>query len=402
MPFGVKERRGRAESLRAIRVELAARIRARAPEIEQTVANRVRQLVDPEAADSSCCDPSEAAAVTIAYGIEGIERGPDWPLPIPAVVLREARRGARADIGLDLVLRSYLAGERVLGEFVMAEAGVVPLRALSQVLAEHGSRIDRLIEVVAAEYEDELRRLKRSSTQCEADRIVELLRSDSPLIPADIDYDFEVWHVGMIVKGGNSALMARSLAERSGHRALHVARDPRTTWAWVGCERRTSLKHLERFLAENMPAGISLAIGEPREGLAGWRQTYREAEVALQVMVRRPHGLIRGRDVILLVATMRDETLVKALLDSYLLPLTAPGYPGRTLLETLRAYFSAGGNAAAAAASLGVTRHTVQRRIRTIEQTLDRPLHVCQPELQIALQIEELEGDALTKKFSFS
>jgi PucR C-terminal helix-turn-helix domain/GGDEF-like domain len=402
MPFGVKEQQGSSESLRAIRAGLAARLRARAPEIEKTIANRIRRLVQATGANLSCGDSLEAVAATVAYSIEGLERGSDWPLSIPPTAVQEARRGARAGFGLDLVLRGYLAGERTLAEFVMVEAEAVPRRALSQILAEHRDRIDHLIETAAAEYEDELRRLKRSTAQREADRIVELLQSDCPLIPADIEYDFEAWHVGMIVKGGNAELVARALAERSGHRALHVARDPETTWAWVSCARQASLTHLERFLTENVPPEISLAIGEPRKGLGGWRQTHREAELALQVMLRRPQGLTRGRDVILLVATMRDDALVEALVGSYLVPLTAPGYPGRTLLATLRAYFSAGGNAAAAAASLGVTRHTVQRRIRTIEQTLGRPLHVCQPELQVALRIEELEGDALSKKFSFS
>ena len=219
------------------------------------------------------------------------------------------------------------------------------------------------------------------------------MRGDSPLIPTDVDYDFEVWHVGMIVKGFNAELASRLLAERCGHRVLRIVRDPETAWTWLGCARRPALRSLERFLVENMPAGISAAIGEPREGLDGWRQTHREAEVALQAMPYRPEGLTRGKDVILLVGMMRDDTLVRSLLESYLAPLTSPGYPGETLLTTLRAYFSAGGNAAAAAAALGVTRHTVQRRIRAVEQTLGQPLHTCQAELQVALRIEELSEE---------
>lgn len=353
---------------------------------------RVRLLVDSDVEEPPACDLGVLRAVgaVVGFGIEGIERDGDLPTPIPLAVISEVRRAAQQRISLDVVLRRFVAAIRVIEEFVMAEAETVPRRVLSQVLADQGPQVDRLIEMAATEYKDEFERLRRSSPQREADHIVDLVQNDSPLIPADIEYNFEIWHVGMIVKGRGAQPAIRSLAGRSGHRALRVIRDPETVWAWLSASRPFSMETLERFLVENTPAEISLAIGEPREGLEGWRLTHREAKVALLAMQHKPQGLTRGRDVVLPVGAMMDETLVRSLLDTYLMPLTTHGDSGRRLLDTLRAYFSVGGNAAAAAVSLGVTRHTVQRRIRTVEQTLGQPLHVCQPQLQVALQIEEL------------
>ena len=355
---------------------------------------RIRNLTEPSEEE----DPAytvglqNAVAAGMGYAIEGIERGREWLVPIPLAATSQARRAARAGVSLDIVLRRYFVGNKALEEFIVAEAEGVSSQVLCQILADQGWHMDRMMETVATEYEDELEQVRRSSTQREAERIVELVKSDSPIVPVDIDYDFGIWHVGVILRGRDPDLAARSLAARSGYRSLHVARDREIAWTWLSSIRRPSSKRLEGFLTENTPPEISVAIGEPREGLKGWRLTHREAEAALRITLKKPQGLTRGRDVILLVGTMRDETLVRSLLDTYLLPLTDPDDPGRTLVKTLRAYFSAAGNAAAAAVSLGVTRHTVHRRIRTIEETLGQPLHTCQAELQVALQIEELDG----------
>ena len=67
--------------------------------------------------------------------------------------------------------------------------------------------------------------------------------------------------------------------------------------------------------------------------------------------------------------------------------------PGVGLRETLRAYFDAGFNAATAAAALEVDRHTVQRRLRKVEEALGRLLHTCHAELEVALVLEELDDE---------
>jgi hypothetical protein len=315
-------------------------------------------------------------------------------VPIPPEVIKQARRAAREGVRLDTVLRRYAAGSKSLEEFIMTEADGIPSQLLCQILSDQGLQVDRLMESAAAEYRDELEQTKRSSVQKQADRVVHLLHSTSLVSPVDIDYDFDLCHVGLILTGQNAETTARVFVERLGCRSLCVIRDSETIWTWFGSADQAIVASLERFLIENTPAGISIALGEPRMGLDGWRLTHREAQVAVQVMLEKPQRLTRGRDVVLLAGVMRDDTLVRSLLDTYLAPLKAQGHSGQILLDTLRAYFAAGSNAAAAAGSLGVTRHTVQRRVKAIEQAFGQLLHTCQAELQVALQIEELNGGA--------
>jgi DNA-binding PucR family transcriptional regulator len=61
--------------------------------------------------------------------------------------------------------------------------------------------------------------------------------------------------------------------------------------------------------------------------------------------------------------------------------------------ETLRAYLKAGCNASSAASALGVVRHTVESRVRAVEQILDKGLNTCLSELEVALRLHELLSD---------
>jgi DNA-binding PucR family transcriptional regulator len=76
--------------------------------------------------------------------------------------------------------------------------------------------------------------------------------------------------------------------------------------------------------------------------------------------------------------------LAGILVELYLGPL-ASRRDGDPLRETLRAYYAADCNAA----SLGVDRQTVRRRLRKVEKLLGRKLDRCRVEMEMALRMEE-------------
>jgi sugar diacid utilization regulator len=171
-----------------------------------------------------------------------------------------------------------------------------------------------------------------------------------------------------------------------------VSRSEETVWAWLGGKRRLDFADIERLLSGKESAGVSLAIGGPGHGIEGWRLTHRQAQGAMLVALRRPQPLTRYADVALLATALRDDTLARSLEEIYLSPL-GRDKDGAVSRKTLRAYFAAGRNAATAAAALSVDRHTVERRLHSIETRLGRLLHTCHAELEVALRLEEL-GDA--------
>jgi sugar diacid utilization regulator len=235
--------------------------------------------------------------------------------------------------------------------------------------------------------------MRRSPAQRLAERVQRLLAGDSSVDSGGLDYEIGGWHVGIVAMGPAVGVALRELATRLDRQLLAVPRGERLVWGWLGGQRRLEIAEVERLLPIDAASEVSFAIGEPRQGLDGWRLTHSEAKAALEVMLRRPQPLTRGSDVILTAALLRDDVLVKSLMKTYLSPLEEEGQAGAAIRETLRAYFAAGLNAATAAAALGVDRHTVQRRLRKAEAALGRRIDSCHAELQVALRLEEL-GDA--------
>ncbi len=385
----------RGEALHDIRADLVARLRARCGEIEDTIYNRVLKMADPVEGD----DPEYRAylratvAESIDYALLGIERGDEWEGTIPEAAAVQARRAARNGVKLDAILRRYAAGDRLVGEFVVDEAAKLPNEAMRHLMRAQGPHVDRMMASVATEYMDELERIRRSPAQRIAERVQRLLASDSPVDAAGLDYELDAWHLGLVVTGSRPDVAARTLAAGLNRQSLVVAQGNDSAWAWLGGREPLAVIEVERYQAAGVLGDATLAVGEARRGVEGWRLTHYEARAAQQVMLRRRQPLVQASDVVLLAAVLRDEMLAKSLRATYLAPLDEHGDSGLGLRETLRAYFDAGFNAATAAAALEVDRHTVQRRLRKVEEALGRLLHSCHAELEVALVLEELDRE---------
>jgi sugar diacid utilization regulator len=135
---------------------------------------------------------------------------------------------------------------------------------------------------------------------------------------------------------------------------------------------------------------VSLAIGEPARGINGWRRTHRQALAAMPVAQRGDRRIIRYADVALLASALQDDVLAASLQDLYLDPLTSEQDGGEALCQTLRAYFDAGRQVAATAASLRVSRQTVSARLRVAEDRIGLRLETCAAELETAFQLRDL------------
>jgi hypothetical protein len=382
-------------SLEEIRIELVARLRARRSEIQDAIFARVRAMSEPteDSGDAEYVAGLRAAVIeALDYALTSIEQGDEWDAPIPSAAVSQARRAARSNVSLDTVLRRYAAGDRQLVEFIMDVADDFPTQELRYLLRMHGTQVDRFMAAVAAEYMDELERVARSPEQRLADAVEKLLVGE-PVDTSKLDYEFEGhWHLAVIGSGAGAAKAIKTLADALDRELLSMDHGEQTVWAWLGGRRRLGPEEVERVLSKGGPETLSLAIGEPAKGLDGWRLTHRQAQAALWVALRRPQQLTRYADDLLLAAALRDDVLARSLHEIYFLPLCDQRDGGLVARDTLRAYFTTGRNAATAAALLGVDRHTVQRRLRKIEERLGRHMHTCYPEMEIALRLQELDG----------
>jgi hypothetical protein len=380
-------------SLEEVRRELAIRLRARRSEIQDAVFARVRALSQPGQGDEHA-EYVEGLRVAVVealdYAITSIEQGEEWSAPIPAGAASQARRAARNNVNLDTVLRRYAAGDRQMVEFIVEDADDFPVGELRHLLRLHGLQVDRFMAAVSAEYVDELERASRSPQQRLADCVDRLLVGD-PVDTAKLEYTLGGrWHLGMIAVGAGAGPLLKSLADAFDCQLLPIERGEQTAWGWLGSRGRVPTREVAQLQAKEDPGGVSLAIGEPARGFDGWRLTHRQAQAALWVALRRRQPVTCYADDLLIAAALRDDVLARSLRDIYFLPLQDKGDGGAILCETLHAYFSSGRNAATAAAALGVDRHTIQRRLRRIEERIGRMLHTCYAEMEIALRLQQL------------
>lgn len=291
-----------------------------------------------------------------------------------------------------------VAGSALLGDFLTrgAEHGDVAGQGavLRDLLSAQAAVLERLMAGIAGRHAHEPERVGRSSEQRLFERVRRLLAGGA-CDTAELGYELDGWHVGLIATGPTAAESLCGLAAGVGRRLLCVSPGDDTAWGWIGGQRPLAAGDIECALAGNERLNASLACGEPAHGIDGWRLTHRQAQAALRVASQRPRLLTRYADVALLASMLQDDALAGSLVQIYLAPLGERSNGGAVLRETLRAYFAAERNASSAACALGVARHTVEKRLRSIEEKLGHTLRTRQAELEVALRLEELgEGSA--------
>jgi DNA-binding PucR family transcriptional regulator len=161
-------------------------------------------------------------------------------------------------------------------------------------------------------------------------------------------------------------------------------------WAWLGGWRRIDPLELDLIASSPSPQ-TSLAVGEPAQGLAGWRQTHRQARATWPIALRSSERVVRYAGNALLASALQDDLLTASLREQYLAPLLGERDGGEKFRSTLRAYFSADRNISSAAAILRVSARTVHDRLRAIEERLGRPLSVSLPEIETALRLQDFD-----------
>lgn len=377
---------------------LASSLRNLRTEIEAATLARIHAVSDPADVE----DPEyvaglrEAVTSGFAYGLAALEvLGPYDPAaePVPLQLLWQARYAARSGVSLDTVLRRYFASYTLFGDFLIqaAKESDIPTSELQRALRGEAALFNHLVASVSNEYMQEadggLHTVEGRRTAQ-----VRMMLDGELLDAADLDYELDGWHVGAIAAGPGARATMRDLAAALDRRLLTVRADDGTIWAWLGGRRKVASREV-LGLAESSWSGEGiLAIGEPGQGVEGWRLTHRQARAAVSIARRGMTNPVGYADVALLAAAIGDEVLASSLRATFLTPLAEDRDGGATVRSTLDAYFASGRNASATAAALGVSRKTVSLRLRSAEEKLGRPLDRCAAELEIALSLGSLSG----------
>ncbi len=386
-------KRGLHDSLDEACSALVSRLRERRPELQRAIGTRVYAISDPhDVADPAYLGGLNAAlAAAIDHRLAVLEAGERNAPAVPLVLLAQARLDARDGVRLDTVLRRYFAGNALFGDFLVEEAerAEISSSALRRLLRRQATLFDRLLEAVSDEHVREAKSWPSSSVERRRECVKSLLAGELVDRP-ELGYDLDAHHLALMVKGERAPEVMRVLGGRLDRRLLAVCREEEPVWAcWLGGRRPLEAKQALQALGEISLDRVFVTVGEPGEGLSGWRLSHRQAKAALPIAERRGQAILRYADVALLASILRDDLATTSLHQLYLEPLERARDGGKVARETLRAYFAAERNVSSTAAVLGVDRRTVTNRIRAIEDLFGRPLKDFATELETALRLDD-------------
>jgi PucR-like helix-turn-helix protein/diguanylate cyclase with GGDEF domain len=372
---------------------IGARLLDRRQEIIEMALVRVSKISAlPEPSDPEYVNGFRAAltaAIDFGLSLEDVREEED---EIPRAVLSQARLAARKGVRMDAIVRRYMAGYAILAGFLVQEAELIRLRgaALQSLLDMQARRFDRLLAGATAEYIRAQEATHDSNEMRRAAQISRLLDGDRGDAQS-LGYAFEGWHLAAVASGPLHHKAFRERASKTKRQPLAVRPAEETLWVWFGGREEFAAEEVRELTDWQGSATVSLAFGEPGKGLAGWRRSHMQAKATLPIVQRGEKSALRYSEVALIASALQDELLVSSLRTMYLDALAGERDGGRTLRETLEAYFCADRNVSSAAALLGVSRATVTNRLRAIEEATGCSISGAASALELALQIEALE-----------
>ena len=234
-------------------------------------------------------------------------------------------------------------------------------------------------------------------------QLVRDLLDDVPIDAARLPYSLEQVHLGVVAWGEAPERALADAAEAAGLRAADGVRDRRDGLGLARRDagggrargRRARPRRPRPRTASTCPPARGWSrrpargwpSGRPARASRGSAASHRQAMSTYRIARETTQPVTTFADVALLALTLQDPTLAREFVRCELGPLAGDDARSRLLRETLRAYFDAGQNAAAAAAALGVHERTVTYRLRSIEERLGRPLRTRRDELGVALRL---------------
>ncbi|HET7443217.1 MAG TPA: helix-turn-helix domain-containing protein [Solirubrobacterales bacterium] len=303
------------------------------------------------------------------------------------------RAAARNGVTLDSILVRLISAQALFNEYILDEMGNASGQDMRRVQSLQSSMLTTLTKRLSYEYREELGR-KADTAERRRTLLIERLLAGVPIDRRELPYSFDGWHIALVATGRHAANTARLRAESLGTGYLTVIRGNGMVWAWIGSRHMVSVDRVRTALERSPDPKTRVALGEPGEGVDGWRSSHFEARAAHDVAIRLRQDITQFSTVALEAIALQVPDLARSLQAAYLGPLSQRGGGGLALRQTLRAYFAAGRNASSAASALRVTRRTVENRLRTVEAELGRPLNMCGAELEMALRLEDLrEGE---------
>jgi PucR C-terminal helix-turn-helix domain/GGDEF-like domain len=339
--------------------------------------------------------------------LDGLIRSVPMRSVAPTEEVRQlTREYAKHELPLRVLMRGFRVAVRSWTE-VWAEAVRVHTEpGVDQVsVVEAGTSflldwLDEFSERLTEEYLDESERQARERSLVQIEDVRKALSDpdlDIAAISVRLGYRLNGGHLALVLRhdGHRADSAVRQLvAAISPGRALIVRVDTRTTWCWVPYTTAPP-----RPVTPASP--LIAAAGRPRRGLAGFRESHREALAALRVAELsrcRPGSLTQYDHVAIAAVCSSDLDACRAFIRTELGALAADNEATDQVRTTLEAFFASNSNFRATATLLGVHHNTVRYRVERATEILGRPPAERRLALELALHLTTRLGPVVLEQ----
>lgn len=263
---------------------------------------------------------------------------------------------------------------------------------------------DQVLDAVIPRYQEVSAEINRSRRDHRHIVLAQILDGSIDVITEELDrilaYSLGDTHLAAVIETPGISPprtdIARMLDAADARGTLLAQHTARTWLVWLGRPGGFAPTHLSRLRRALVDTGLTIAVGEPADGLAGLRRTRQHALETTRVQ----HALgidgcrcLWAHEVRLETLLLGDKERARDFLTDELGPLGAGDPFARRLRETLLAWLTMGSHGSAAA-MLGVHENTVRNRLRAAQELLGVPLIGRRTELMVALRLERVLSSA--------
>jgi DNA-binding PucR family transcriptional regulator len=403
-----------AESAAAVVGRLAAKL-------DEVTARTQRVLMDEVADLHGDAQLVQLMRDNVAANIDTVFSAIRHSIPVehveaPTAALEYARRLAQRDVSANALVRAYRIGHQEVLKILLKELRDSDLDAQRQldvfeeILAVTFRYIDWITQQVLSTYQNEYDRWQESRNRVQAEVIRGVLESDDDV---DIDatstalrYPLRRTHLALVLWFEESdeqdelGVMERYVQDYAAavgarDRALFVSADRLTGWAWIPVESESA-----PVAPVPVDAPLHVAAGRPLPGVAGFRRSHRQAQLARAVLTAAgagPGRAISAAEQGLMLAGLAGGNLDEARVwaAEVLGPLASASAADERLRETLRVFLRAGSSYKAAAGELHLHFNSVKYRVARAIERRGRPITDDRLDVEVALLLCHWYGTAV-------
>jgi PucR C-terminal helix-turn-helix domain/GGDEF-like domain len=341
------QRRAWEQVLRPVAAELMSGAREMSAQVTRAIGDRLPGLLP----DAESFEANRASSEASILGFAQIlEQGADPAVAsLGEATLAYTKEGARRGVPVTILIRSYRLGHAAAWE------EITPLIA-----AHSGDQEQRVIAIELCSawlfaYVDAALCLAEDFYGAERGRWVRSTALQAPEEGRDTHAAMEAAIAQVQDRLGVAGGLVHSLGLLS-------------TAAWIGTRDPVASRQLDdlRFDMQAAP-GVRIAIGEPGQGIAGFRQSHDEAVQARRVaeLATRPAGTVtRYSRVALAAIATADLDQARVFVGRELRGLAAADDLTTRLTATLRTYLEEHSSRSRTAKRLGIHENTVSYRIK--------------------------------------